>query len=364
MTDALTEPNVTTPEQAQVMTDAIGLLTRPKHIDYDAYMEQLANAPGKSGELAREVKRADLQHNLGRMTQKIIDEKPHLQERYRKALVTLAPDRAPITQRGVPKNIGRIVGKNQREPLDKQEVMERLENLYQASEDAGTAEIEKHWYHQAHEDIWALAEENDIDPRTLAAMTAATSPQMEWRHVFKKTGEVKYPNLDLAGHAAELARRYPDEPAPKLVDRLVEASKRRTKEERKAGPSELGGLGDSILKAIRIYRGEAPERILGAPKTRSFANNLIYPDQETTVTMDEHMGRAILGKGKTNYSKSTEGIFDEQADGSGYTWGADLIKELAREKGVLPHQAQAIIWVAQKQIADEIEAAQKAAQKA
>jgi hypothetical protein len=83
--------------------------------------------------------------------------------------------------------------------------------------------------------------------------------------------------------------------------------------------------------------------------------------------MDEHVARAMLGKGKENYSKSTEGIFRELAEGkngSGYTWAADIVKELAKKKGVLPHQAQAIIWVAQKQIADEIEAEQKADEKA
>ena len=358
---ALIEPKITTPEQAQTIVDAIGHLTRDDSVTYAQYVKNLKDAPGKAGELAREVKHADLSHNLGRMTPEIVASKPHLQERYRKALKTLAPDRAPITQRGEPKNVGRITGPNQREPVDEQAVMARLAKLYQASEDAGTADIERDWYATAHKEIAALGKANDIDPYTLAAMVAATSPQMTWRHEFKD-GRIKYPNLELAIHAAKLARKYPDEPAPKLVDRLVEASKRRTKEERKQGPSEIGGLGESILKAVRIYRGEDPERVLGAPKTRSFMNNLAFPDQATTVTMDEHMGRAILGKGKENYSKSTEGIFDEQADGSGYTWAANLIKQLAKDKGVLPHQAQAIIWVAQKQIADEMDAAKKAKQ--
>ena len=348
---ALIEPKVTTPEQAQTIVDAVGLLSREKSVPYNQYIESLANEPGKAGELAREVKRADLQHNLGRMTPEIVARSPNLKPRYEAALKTLAPERAPITQRGEPLNVN---------DLDEQVVMDRLEKLYEASEQAGTAEIEKHWYQQAHDEIWALAGQNDIDPHAFAAMVAATSPQMTWRHEFKD-GRVKYPNLELALHAAKLARKYPDEPAPHLVDRLVEASKRRTEEERKAGPSELGGLGESILKSIRIYRGEDPERVLGAPKTRSFANNLTYPDRETTVTADEHMARAILGKGKTNYSKSTEGILREMADGSGYTWAADMIKKVAEKHGVLPHQAQAIIWVSQKKIADEMEAAAKAA---
>ena len=348
---ALTEPHVMTPEQAQTIVDAIGLLTHDDAESYGEYIDRLANAPGKAGELAREVKRADLQHNLGRMTPEIVRDAPQLQERYGKALRTLAPERTPISQRGAPLNVNN---------LDEATVLARLRKLYEASEQAGTAEIEKHWYQQAHDEIAALAEEHDVDPHVLAAMVAATSPQLTWRHEFKD-GRVKYPNLELAVNAIRLARRYPDEPAPKLVDRLVEASTKRTPEERKAGPSELGGLGESILKAIRIYRGEDPERVLGAPKTRSFANNLTYPDQATTVTMDEHMARAVIGQVSKEGYGGGAGVFNETAEGSGYTWSANMVKRLAEEKGVLPHQAQAIVWVAQKALADAAEAEAKAA---
>ena len=361
---ALTEPGITTPEQVQEMVAAIQLLTRPDDETpgaYERYIQRIKDAKGREGELAREVKRSDLQHNVGRIGDDAAPELQSLKPRYEKALKDLAPTRAPITQRGKPVN---------RNDLDEEVVYKRLLALYEASEAAGTAEIEKHWYQTAHDQIEQLAKDNDINPHTLAAMVAATSPQLTWRHEFKDkngepTGEVKYPNLDLAMHAASLARKYPDEPAPKLVDRLVEESQRRTPEERKLGPSELGGLGESVLKAIRIYRGEDPERVLGAPKTRSFYNNLDRPDEATTVTMDEHMGRAVLGKStKEDYSKSTEGVFDEKKDGSGYTWAANIVARLAKDKKVLPHQAQAIIWVAQKAVADAWEADQKAKAKA
>ena len=147
---------------------------------------------------------------------------------------------------------------------------------------------------------------------------------------------------------------------------------KRTKEERAKGPSELGGLSESMLKAIRIHRGEDPERVLNAPKTRSFANNLSFPDRETTVTLDQHAARAALGIGRENYSKSTQGILRElddvkQPEGIGASadaFLADIYKRLAAKHGVLSHQAQAVIWVSQKHIADEIEAEQKATKKA
>jgi len=51
---------------------AVKILTRDDHDRaegaYERYIERIAAAQGNPGELAREVKRADLQHNLGRLT--------------------------------------------------------------------------------------------------------------------------------------------------------------------------------------------------------------------------------------------------------------------------------------------------------
>jgi (p)ppGpp synthase/HD superfamily hydrolase len=66
---ALVEPKIMTPEEAQTVVDAVKLLTHDKKVDsYEQYVEKVRTASGKAGELAREVKRADLQHNLGRLT--------------------------------------------------------------------------------------------------------------------------------------------------------------------------------------------------------------------------------------------------------------------------------------------------------
>lgn len=65
---------------------AVDLLTRPKGLAYAAYIEQIRNAPGAAGDLAREVKIADLRHNHGRLTPEL----ERLRPRYERALAELA----------------------------------------------------------------------------------------------------------------------------------------------------------------------------------------------------------------------------------------------------------------------------------
>jgi hypothetical protein len=336
---ALVEPKVTTPERAQEIVDAVRLVSHDPADSYKQYIEKIASAPGGAGELAREVKLADLQHNIGRLTPEL----ERLRPRYEAALERLAREHRPIPQRGAPHNVA---------GLDEEQVRERFRALIRAAKDDGTYEHEIHWYGTAHDQIQTLAKEHKLDPHVLAAMVAATSPQLTWELKKKDTGEIVYPNLNLAVHAAEVARAYPDMPAPTLVSHLLEHG-------------DLGGLGGSIEKAVRIYRGEDPDRVLNAPKTRSFFNNLDRPQERTTATIDLHMARATLGKReKTDYSGGTEGILAESAKGSGYSWVADRVGEVADELGLLPHQAQAAIWVSQKKISDAEDAAAKEAKKA
>jgi hypothetical protein len=67
-------------------TDALLLLSRDGSTSYEAYIELLATAPDRSGELARKVKRADLAANLSRPP---LADRPELALRYRAALERL-----------------------------------------------------------------------------------------------------------------------------------------------------------------------------------------------------------------------------------------------------------------------------------
>lgn len=74
--DALEDTHVTEEHLGEVLAPdelaAVKILTRDDHDRaegaYERYIERIAAAQGNPGELAREVKRADLQHNLGRLT--------------------------------------------------------------------------------------------------------------------------------------------------------------------------------------------------------------------------------------------------------------------------------------------------------
>jgi hypothetical protein len=152
---------------ARDVVDAIGHLTQRDGESYDAHIARIKAAGGNSGELAREVKRADLQHDLGR--EGIVQGAER--EAHEQALKDLATEHKPITQRGEAENVGRqykdAKGKLRAEKLDEAVVMARLEKLYQASVDSGAAEIELHWYHQAHDQIAQLAAKHHIDPTCL-----------------------------------------------------------------------------------------------------------------------------------------------------------------------------------------------------
>jgi len=69
---------------------AIQLVTRRPDETYDLFIERIANADGRAGEFAREVKRCDLEHNLGRMTTDLERLRPKLPARYERALERLA----------------------------------------------------------------------------------------------------------------------------------------------------------------------------------------------------------------------------------------------------------------------------------
>lgn len=64
---------------------AVHLLTRPAFFKYADHIEVLRSGTGLEFDLAREVKVADLRHNMGRLTPELESLRP----RYEKALATL-----------------------------------------------------------------------------------------------------------------------------------------------------------------------------------------------------------------------------------------------------------------------------------
>lgn len=65
---------------------AVALVTRVRGEPYRDFIDRIASAPGEAGDIAREVKIADIEDNMGRWT----DDLPaSLWNRYRQALDTL-----------------------------------------------------------------------------------------------------------------------------------------------------------------------------------------------------------------------------------------------------------------------------------
>lgn len=69
--------------------EAVLLVTREMGYTYREFIERIATAEGLAGELAREVKVADIRHNLGRLTPELAG----LEKRYARALSRLEESR-------------------------------------------------------------------------------------------------------------------------------------------------------------------------------------------------------------------------------------------------------------------------------
>src|SRR5205085_6534644 len=60
-------------EFAPEIAEAVGLLTKPKGGNHADYVRALVAVEGRAGELARKVKRADINDNIGRLPMELYD---------------------------------------------------------------------------------------------------------------------------------------------------------------------------------------------------------------------------------------------------------------------------------------------------
>lgn len=127
------------------------------------------------------------------------------------------------------------------------------------------------------------------------------------------------------------------------------------------------GLGengyDGYEKGLTLLRGEGtPDELLAGPKVREMFNNIVAPDNPYSVVVDRFMYRAASGETNFSADSTVTGAPSRtftvtNADGStarqSSTIGpapyiADTVAALADERGILPSQAQAIIWVQER----------------
>ena len=77
-------------------------------------------------------------------------------------------------------------------------------------------------------------------------------------------------------------------------------------------------------------------KVLNGAKTSHFFLNGAYPHLETGATLDSHMGQIMCPeiKGSTSFTKTS------------YHVAKEIFCRIAREKGMLSHELQAMVWCA------------------
>jgi hypothetical protein len=94
------------------------------------------------------------------------------------------------------------------------------------------------------------------------------------------------------------------------------------------------------LKILSVTQDDLQEsailKILHAPKTSHFFLNGLYPEQETGSTIDSHMAQIFAPELKGSLAPTV----------AAYREGEKIFNRIAREKGLLSHQLQAMVWCA------------------
>lgn len=104
------------------------------------------------------------------------------------------------------------------------------------------------------------------------------------------------------------------------------------------------GLGHTVETATTIWHGFDPEIVISRtgnnPKVYSFFKNIAYPETSDDVTIDRHMWNLLF---------DDLGVVEKAGlrfKGREYQWAASQFRTVASGFDLLPHQLQAISWLA------------------
>lgn len=218
---------------------------------------------------------------------------------------------------------------------------------------------------------------NMKDTHTLLALLSADKP-------FKVSAEDAV-NFNARGKKDHLGVAIPPITAgtyrPSELDPTALVSLHETIIGRGVGRDRLKGIVNAtgtppIIKAIRIFRGESPDSAIGGPKLRSFQSNVANPGNGE-VTIDTWMLRVmsppkkhlkIPGEGdklwsldeyeaalepsgknrvpqKAYFSAPGSAVGESINSGVGlYPVFAEAVRRAARQRGMTPDGAQAVMW--------------------
>jgi hypothetical protein len=198
-----------------------------------------------------------------------------------------------------------------------------------------TARKGKDWYGTVHEAVSKGIKGTSLDIHRGAGVVAAVSPNMDWeKRNIDAFHEIKH--LKPADWAAIHTS------AASKIGRTPEA------EDVLKGLSISAATDSGLVKAHRLIQGEDVDSVLRrqtAPKTNAFAHNIAEPDHAGHVTID--------GRAHDIAANRLQGWTQQRGIGSAglktgkttrYEHFENAYRTAAGERGVLPHEMQAITW--------------------
>lgn len=208
----------------------------------------------------------------------------------------------------------------------------------------------KEWYPTVHETVARQSRGIGLTTSQGAGVVAAVSPNMDF-------GARNIKALDEI-HGLE-------ESDWKMIYRSARSGKERNSDVaamlREKAPSLNSSYDANLVKAHRIMRGEDFRTVLDrrtAPKTHSFAHNILEPETEGYITVDGRHAD-IIANARRDW-KQSRGISSAnlQRGTSRYENYEDvtrlahsrLLKEDPRFAGTRGHDVQAILWLAGRAI--------------
>lgn len=185
-----------------------------------------------------------------------------------------------------------------------QECAERLADLCNGVKVADPAMFEAglNWYNEAHSFCAVAASSYEVPFETVVAILAVLSPATNWE-------QNKLDTLAILenGESATVCT-----------------------------------YGKNKVKALRLLWGELPVDVLGGNKVISFWHNIMWPEKAGRVTADRHAVRAALADFATKADQLVKYVYTDKR----YAHMEAIYKKAAEICGLLPHQLQAICWLA------------------
>lgn len=210
-------------------------------------------------------------------------------------------------------------------PITRARAKKNLQNYFIKGQAAPSYAEDRDWYQTRHNEMSGWAQAAGVDVSTYVGAIASTSPLCPW---VSKNGILM--NKNLADKTIALAKSNPDVDPKAFVKDL----------------KSPGMLKTSLIHAMQVVQGDLDGALTG-PKIRSFFNNIVNPWGDD-VTMDTWMARALAADPDLMDEKGIKayvgGGSQSKPDQAKYSWGADIVREIAKENGLTPNQAQAVIW--------------------